>query len=142
VCILTDKQASKDNILDALDWIQKETTGRDVAIIFLAGHGINDNNNVFYYMSYEADLDSIRRTCLRFTELKDTVSPIAGKVLMFVNACHSGNVWGGRRALPDVNVLVNELSDAESGAIVFTSSTGRQFPWKTANGGMELLPKP
>ncbi|MDD2332226.1 MAG: caspase family protein, partial [Candidatus Cloacimonetes bacterium] len=132
---LTDKDANKDNILDALEWIQNETTGRDIAIIFLAGHGINDNNNVFYYMPYEADLESIRRTCLKFTELKDTVSSIAGKVLMFVDACHSGNVWGGRRALPDVNILVNELSDAESGAIVFTSSTGRQFSLEDSKWG-------
>jgi WD40 repeat protein len=123
---LTDHTATKNNILDGLDWLQRETTARDMAMIFIAGHGMNDNMNTFYYLPYEADINSLRRTGLMFTELKYTTSAIAGKVVAFVDACHSGNVMGGRRA-PDVNNLVNELSDVESGAVVFTSSTGKQF---------------
>lgn len=124
---VTDAGATKNDILDGLDWIQRETTARDMAMIFIAGHGINDNVGTFYYMPYEANIDNLRRTCLMFTELKYTTSAIAGKVVMFVDACHSGDVMGGRRAAPDVNALVNELSDVESGAVVFTSSTGKQF---------------
>ncbi len=56
-----------------------------------------------------------------------TASAIPGKLVMFVDACHSRDVMGGRRAAPNVNSLVNELSDVESGAVVFTSSTGKQF---------------
>ena len=33
--ILTDAQATKDEILDGLDWIRKATTSKDVAMIFL-----------------------------------------------------------------------------------------------------------
>ncbi len=123
---LTDSRATKDDILDGLDWLQRETTSRDMAMIFIAGHGVNDNVGTFYYLPYEADINSLRRTGLMFTEIKYTTSTIAGKVVAFVDACHSGNVMGSRRA-PDVNSLVNELSDVESGAIVFTSSTGKQY---------------
>ncbi len=130
VKILTDADATKDNILDGLDWIQRECTSRDMAMVFLAGHGVNDNLGSFYYLPYEANVDNLRRTCLMFTELKYTSSAIAGKLVMFVDACHSGDVMGGRRAAPDVNSLVNELSDVESGAVVFTSSTGKQY-WVT-----------
>ena len=135
VKILTDNGVEKDDMLDGLDWIQRETTSRDMAMIFIAGHGINDNVNTFYYMPYEADINSLRRSCLMFTELKYTTSAIAGKVVLFVDACHSGNVMGGRRAAPDVNSLVNELSDAESGAVVFTSSTGKQFSLENESWG-------
>ena len=132
VKILNDAGATKNDILDGLDWIQKECTSRDIAMIFLAGHGINDNVGTFYYLPYEANIDNLRRSCLMFTELKYTSSAIAGKVVMFVDACHSGNAMGGRRAAPDVNALVNELSDVESGAVVFTSSTGKQFSLEDA----------
>jgi len=123
---LTDSDATKAGILDGLEWIERETTARDMAMIFIAGHGMNDNKGTFYYLPYEADINSLRSTGLMFTELKYTTSAIAGKVVAFVDACHSGNVMGGKRA-PDVNNLVNELSDVESGAVVFTSSTGKQF---------------
>ena len=124
---LTNKEATKDAILDGFDWIQKETGQKDVAMIFYAGHGINDNNGVFYMLPVAADLERIRATCLNFEELKQTVSSIAGKVVVFIDACHSGNVMGVRRGGGDINALVNELSSTENGAITFTSSTGKEF---------------
>jgi WD40 repeat protein len=124
---LTNADATKDKILEGLEWIQKETTSRDVAMIFLAGHGINDNTGAFFFMPYEAQTESLRRTCLMFTEFKHTVSTIAGKVVLFVDACHSGNILGGRRAAPNIDMLVHEMASVESGAVVFTSSTGRQY---------------
>jgi len=125
--VLTDASATKNNILDGLEWLQKETTSRDMAMLFISGHGINDNIGTFYYLPYEADIESIRRTCLMFTEVKYTVSAIPGKIIVFADACHSGNLMGSKRRAPDINNLVNELSDAESGAVVFTSSTGKQY---------------
>jgi WD40 repeat protein len=124
---LINADATKDKILEGLEWIQKETTSRDVAMIFLAGHGINDNTGAFFFMPHEAQTESLRRTCLMFTEFKHTVSTIAGKVVLFVDACHSGNILGGRRAAPNIDMLVHEMASVESGAVVFTSSTGRQY---------------
>ena len=125
---LTNKEATKDAMIDGLEWIQKQTGQKDVAMIFYAGHGINDNNGVFYMLPVAADLERIRATCLNFEELKQTVSSIAGKVVVFIDACHSGNVMGStKRGGSDINAVVNELSSTENGAITFTSSTGKEF---------------
>ncbi len=125
---LINKEATKDAITDGLDWIQKQTSQKDIAMIYYAGHGINDNNGVFYMVPVAADLERIRTTCLNFEELKQTVSSIAGKVVVFIDACHSGNVMGStRRGGIDINAIVNELSSTENGAITFTSSTGKEF---------------
>jgi len=125
---LLNKEATKDAITDGLDWIQKQTGQKDIAMIYYAGHGINDNNGIFYMVPVAADLERIRTTCLNFEELKQTVSSIAGKVVVFIDACHSGNVMGStRRGGIDINAIVNELSSTENGAITFTSSTGKEF---------------
>jgi WD40 repeat protein len=127
---LVDKDATKDGITDGLDWIQRQTGQKDMAMIFYAGHGINDNTGIYYMLPVGADMDRIRTTCLNFEELKQTVSSIAGKVVVFIDACHSGNAMGStaRRGGPtDINSLVNELSSTENGAITFTSSTGKEF---------------
>ena len=125
---LSNKEATKDAMLDGLDWIQKQTGQKDVAMIFYAGHGINDNNGVFYMLPVAADLERIKATCMNFEDLKQTVSSIAGKVVVFIDACHSGNVMGSsRRGGNDINAVVNELSSTENGAITFTSSTGKEF---------------
>jgi len=136
VKLLVDGEATKDNILDGLEWLGNEVTHRDVAMLYIAGHGINDQNGTFFFLPVEANLDRIRRSCLIFTDIEYTVSTVPGKMLVFSDACHSGNIMGDtRRRAPDVNKLVNQLSSAENGAIVFTSSTGRQYSLENPEWG-------
>jgi WD40 repeat protein len=127
VKLLTDEKATKEEILDGLEWIQRETTSKDVAMIFLAGHGVNDPTGNFYFLPVNVDLDRLKRTGVPFYEIKTTIESIAGKVILFVDACHSGNVMGGRRGGIDITGVINELISAENGAVVFASSTGRQY---------------
>ena len=131
--VLVDAEASKDNILDGLDWIQKETTSKDVAIMYFSGHGINDAAQNYYYLPAEADLDRLKRTGVPFSDITTTVSAIAGKVLFFIDTCHSGNLMKGRKAVGterDIVAVVNELASAENGAVVFASSTGNQYSYE------------
>jgi WD40 repeat protein len=123
--LLTD--APKDNIEDGLDWLQRQVTSRDVGIIFLAGHGVDDPNGIYYFLPANADLARLKATGLAFSDVKNTVSSIAGKAILFVDTCHSGDILGARRGAADINAVVNELSSAENGVVVFTASTGRQY---------------
>jgi len=127
VKVLTDAGAIKDDIMDGLDWITKETTSKDVAMVFLAGHGVNDLAGIYYYLPSNADTERLRRTGVAFSDIKNTLASLAGKTILFVDTCHSGNVMGTRRGVADINAVVNELSSAENGAVVFASSTGRQY---------------
>jgi WD40 repeat protein len=125
--VLSDGMATKEEILDGLDWLQKETTSKDVAMVFIAGHGINDTSGVYYYLPANANLEKLKRTGVAFSDIKNTVASLAGKTVLFVDTCHSGNVMGPRRGVTDINVVVNELASAENGAVVFASSTGKQY---------------
>ena len=44
--VLTDARAHRDDIMDGLDWIRAQATSKDVAMVFLAGHGVNDQSGV------------------------------------------------------------------------------------------------
>lgn len=126
--LLTDKAATRDEVVDGLDWLQRQVTAKDVGMLFLAGHGVNDANGIYYFLPANADADKLKRTGVAFSDIKNTLASLAGKALFFVDTCHSGNVMGGRRALPvDVDGLVNELTAAENGVVVFASSTGKQY---------------
>jgi uncharacterized caspase-like protein len=126
----TDAHATKGNILDGLEWLQRQVTQKDVAVLFFAGHGINDPNGVFYFLPVDADVERLKRTGISQSDITSTVAAIAGKVLVFIDACHSGNLMGKtkRRGLVvSSGAVVNELASAENGAVVFSSSTGRQY---------------
>jgi WD40 repeat protein len=135
VKILIDEKATRDEIIDGFDWISKETTSKDVALVFLAGHGVNDSGGVYYYLPVNTDLERLRRTGVPFTEMKNTVASLAGKTVLFIDTCHAGNVMGARAIAPDITGVVNELTSAENGAVVFASSTGRQYSFEDSNWG-------
>jgi hypothetical protein len=62
------------------------------------------------------------------SEVTDVIRNISGKIIYFMDTCHSGNIQISRRAPElDLTKVVNELASAENGAIVFCSSSGRQY---------------
>ena len=134
---LTDDQATKGNILDGLEWLQRQVTAKDVAILFFAGHGINDTTGGFYFLPVDADLQRLKRTGVSQFDITSTVAGIAGKVLVFMDACHSGNLMGKvkRRGLDVVSSVINELASAENGAVVFSSASGRQYALENKEWG-------
>ena len=127
--VLVDEKATRDGILDGLEWLQRQTTAKDVAILFLAGHGITDpSTGAYYFLPYDADRDAIKRSMVPENEVRNTLTSIKGKALLFLDTCHAGKVYGDTqtRALTDLSPLISELASAENGVVVFAASTGRQ----------------
>jgi WD40 repeat protein len=135
--VLTDAQATKGNILDGLEWLQRQVTAKDVAVLFFAGHGVNDPTGMFYFLPVDADLEKLKRTGISQADITSTVASLAGKVLVFMDACHSGNLMGKskRRGLVMLDSVISELASAENGAVVFSSATGRQYALENVEWG-------
>lgn len=119
--------ATKEDVEDGLDWLQHQVTSLDYGMIFLAGHGVDDANGTYYFLPANADTERLKRTCLVFSDIKTTLTSIAGKAVMFIDTCHSGDVMGKRRGVSDINGLVSDLASAENGVVVFCASTGKQY---------------
>lgn len=127
--VLTDGEATAANVRDGLEWIEKETTTRDVAMVFISGHGDNDNTGQFHILTNDFDGSRWRNTAVSDTELRESLARINGKArVLFLDTCHSGNVDGSRRkGRPgDIKEMVNDLSTTQGGVVVFASSTGSQ----------------
>ena len=129
VKLLSDSQATKSNILDGLEWLQRQTTAKDVAVLFLAGHGVTDpSTGGYYFLPHDAEMESMKRTMIPESEIRETLSAIAGKVILFLDSCHSGKVFSATqtRAPESLSGLIGQLASAESGVVVFAASTSRQ----------------
>jgi len=130
VRLLTDAKATKDDVLDGLEWLKREVTARDVGMVFLAGHGMNDNTGSYYFLPHNADPGKLLRTGVAQNDIKVTLNSLAGKAIFFVDTCHSGNALGTaktRSINSQIDAFVNELASAENGVVVFTAATGKQF---------------
>jgi WD40 repeat protein len=133
VRLLTDREANRDSVLAGLKWLQTQVTRRDVGVLFLAGHGINDSDQTFYYLPANADVSNLKSTGVVFTEIRSAMANMQGRSLFFVDACYSGNVLGSRRGtLADMNLMVNDMTSEENGVVVFSSSTRKQYSQESA----------
>jgi hypothetical protein len=127
---LRDADASRDAILDGLDWIIHAVTDtNDVAMVFLAGHGMKTPDQHYRFLPYDYDDNRKERTTISDSELKDYLTKIGGKKIFFFDTCYAGAVMGTRATdvQPDVDKFANELRAAENGIVVFTSSTGDEL---------------
>ena len=137
VRLLTDATATADAVVNGLEWMQKQVTQHDVGMIFIAGHGLNDATQGYTFLPVDADPERLRRTGVAMEEFRKTLANLPGKVVFFFDTCHSGNVLGPARrsARNDVLGVINELTSAENGVVVFSSSTGRQYSLESADWG-------
>jgi hypothetical protein len=124
VRVRTDAQATRDNIMDDLEWIQRQATQRDMVIVFLAGHGINDAvTGNYYYLPYDASIEAVKRTMIPGSEIHSTLARLTGTRLLFMDTCHAGNVTGtAMRGVPDMRQFLQDLKDGGQGLVVITSS--------------------
>jgi WD40 repeat protein len=127
---LRDADATRDAILDGLDWIIHAVTDtNDVAMVFLAGHGMKTPEQHYRFLPYDYDDNHKERTTISDSELKDYLTKIGGKKIFFFDTCYAGAVMGSRTTdvQPDVDKFANELKAAENGIVVFTSSSGNEL---------------
>jgi Caspase domain len=118
-----------DAVLDGLAWIRKEPTNRDVAMVFISGHGLVTSDQTYRFLPCDYDPSREERTAVRSLEFQDFFKKIGGKVVVFLDTCHAGDILGrrGKAGMPVRNeAFAEELATAGEGVVVFASSTGDQ----------------
>ncbi len=129
--LVTDGDATAAGVKEGLLWLQKQTTSQDLVVVFLAGHGLTDAKNEFWFLTYEVDPSQLPATALSGDDIVGILHELPGKKVLFLDACHAGAILAAatqtRRAPVDVNKSVNDFATAESGLVVYGASMGREL---------------
>jgi uncharacterized caspase-like protein len=130
---LINREANRINILKALSWIEQEVTQRDVAIIFMAGHGVNDAKNNYYFLAHDSSKE-LRLTAIKWDEIRDTITSLPSKVILLADTCHSGNIMGSSKKR-DITSAIKSIVESGTGSIIMTASTGRGYSIENRSWG-------
>ena len=87
-----DRKATKEAFLDGLRWLKDAMKPEDVGIIFFSGHGLRDDDGIFYMLPAEVKRRSIAATALDGALFKRKLAGIKGKLVVMLDACHAGAV--------------------------------------------------
>ncbi|MCE3295064.1 MAG: hypothetical protein K0R65_778 [Crocinitomicaceae bacterium] len=90
--ILLDEKSTKENIEQLKAFLQRSTRN-DVVMVFIAGHGLLDENLDYYYATYDIDFNQPAMKGMLFSEIEELLDGIGAlKKLLFMDTCHSGEV--------------------------------------------------
>jgi hypothetical protein len=130
--VLYDDQATTANVRAALFKLLEAASDKDTVALFLSGHGIQATEGEYFFATHEIDpltADTVRKTGLPWTALQTTLAGVkARRVLLFLDACHSGNALGaGQQASGE---RMAELLAKRAGVMVFSSSRGSELSYE------------
>nr|VFJ61812.1 MAG: WD40 repeat [Candidatus Kentron sp. FW] len=127
--LLTNGKADGDSVLDGLDWLIRESTQRDVSVIFIAGHGMKDERDEYYFLPHDADSERLRRNGVEWSDFQDTLEKLPGLRWLLADTSHSGSITGKRamaRDASDITSALRDLWSVEGGVVVMSAATGRE----------------
>lgn len=133
--LLTNRNATRSEIIRVLNEKLRLAYEQDEVIIYLACHGVPDEvTNELYFLGYDSDPKNIVGTGISQLDIEKAISSArAKKVLLIVDACHSGGLGlaanigrrGGQAAL--TNKLLQELSMSRDGVAILSASSASEF---------------
>lgn len=89
---LTNQNATRANILKVKEKLMQSKVDDEI-IIFLAGHGLLDQNLDYYLATWDVNFSSPAENGLAYSDLEDLLNGIpARKKILIIDACHSGEI--------------------------------------------------
>lgn len=126
ITTLTNEQATKEGIVRSIRELKSRVSEKDVVVLFIASHGfINDNN--FYVLPHDAVPGNLPATSVKWDQLSADLADLPCKVLLILDACHSGQLGTNFAArTPDNTEALRTMASDEYGVVIMSASTGSE----------------
>lgn len=140
--VLNNQEATRQGILDGLNWLKEKATADPSATIFIyySGHGwVDKTTNRYYLLQHDIKPTKLASSALAAETFTDALRQIhSERLLVVIDSCHAAGMATSKEA--DIELL-EEFDDFErvapskgfiaqlkqgKGRVVFTSSEGEQ----------------
>ena len=131
--VLTNENATVQTVTESLDALSA-VGENDLVVIFMAGHGVRDKDGTFYFLTSEGSFNKPQGGGLSWSLLGDYLSKIYGRVILFLDACHSGSIVN-ETVVPNDELAQEFFTGKRGGTMVFSASKGRQYSMESPDIG-------
>lgn len=97
--VLVDEQATRDQILRAIEKLAHRVRPQDTSVLFLAGHGLCDElSDLYYFAPHDLDESSPLASAVHGTLFCEQFRQVPGRRLIILDTCNAGSLadWHGR----------------------------------------------
>ncbi len=130
--------ATRDNIIDALDTLS-EMGPNDTVVLFLAGHGVIENDQ-YYFLPKDTAVSSNDRlkksTVVSWHEIQNAVQNSLGRRILLVDTCYSESAFNSRlvKDAEDADIIVMSSTDSTTLAQEISSLGHGVFTYSLVSG--------
>ncbi|MBP8310412.1 MAG: caspase family protein, partial [Burkholderiaceae bacterium] len=96
--LLINGDATRARVLEAMNWLRSVVGPQDTGMLFIAGHGVNDAIGQYHFLPHDADVARPSRTAVPESAIRQALSSLKGRAVLFVDTCFAGNVIGSGAA--------------------------------------------
>lgn len=131
---LADEAATPAAILERARAMVAAAGPGETLVFSFAGHGLTAPDGRFYMATGGTDLAALPTTALAWDDLVAILRHARARVVVFLDACHSGAAGTGLFATNDA-AAKGLLDQVPSGLLVFSASKGRQLSEEAESQG-------
>lgn len=141
VTLLTDAQATRANILGALQSLFVNAQEDDLVLLYISSHGSENRKEqglagIGFIVTHDTSLDRVYVDSLEYQDLAKKVSMIkARRKVAFLDTCFSGQMRPGVKSLfiegSNVDKKTANLFVSGEGSYVITSSDANEKSWES-----------
>jgi hypothetical protein len=89
---LVNAEASAASIEEAIEKTFKNANPEDQIVLFIAGHGVLDENAKYFFAPHDMDFTDVSENGLAFSNIIESLNQSqANNKLLLMDTCHSGN---------------------------------------------------
>jgi len=124
---ILNADATRQGIIEGMEWLNAKMSPVDVGILFFSGHGTKDEYDQFYLVPVDVSMTAPpSKWGVSGDYVKDSLANMPGRLIAIFDACHSGTVADSFKPSRGDN-LVRDLVNDEYGVIVLCSSLGSEY---------------
>jgi len=103
-------------------------------VIFMAGHGVKAKDGTFYFLTSTGSFEEPEKAGVSWTLLGKYLERIKGRVILLLDACHSGSIVT-ETIVPNDELAQQFFRGGHGGVMVFSASKGRQYSLESPDIG-------
>jgi len=128
---LLDAEVTSENIKQTMEQIAKQSASEDTVVLYFAGHGMKSDDE-FFFLTSQSRIDCPWNNSILWEDISSLLKQIRAKVIVFIDACHSG-VMQEKNFVPNEEYVEKLMNSGKVGMVVMASSKGRQLSYEYEN---------
>lgn len=124
--MLTDEKATREALVEGLNWLKANVKEKDAGVLFLAGHGIAQDKSYYFIPFKPGGMAMKPAEWLPGDQIVGTLQSLPGRAMFFLDTCYAGALTNQATShASNATDMINKIDD-ERGVIIFASSTGKE----------------